>query len=502
LENPVSLPVVARAPGLPLTLDLLTALRARLAVRWQSAAVTALTVLAFALFAWASIAEHRAFHSHAYDLSWFDQSAWNTAHGHWLGNSFSHGSYLKEHFSPIILLLGLVYRVFSTPEALLVIQAMFAALPAIPLYLVARNALQSASAGLMVAASYLVSPQLHGYILFDFHPDVIAVVFVFACFYLLDRGKPGIALLVLAPAFLVKEDVGLIGIGLAVLFWLYGQRSYARRLFAASALFIVVAEFVILVAPLLFGMGHSGEQTRYAYLVHGGLHDPILLWNHLTGPLQIQALAYVLGSQGLLPLAGPGLLIAPVDLLPHLLADHKPQMQLTLQYPIYPLTLLMIASVVNVKLIAGWRPALRIAAKLRLRERGIPLVLTGLLLAAETSSWLIGSPLGLHIDLQRFRQTEHTAAIERVIAQLPPDASLSAQSSILPHLSERTHIREFPFLDYAAYVLIDRKGFRAWQSDVMGYDHVLADLPNRGYCLVKAEDGVELYALDRLCEGR
>lgn len=473
--------------------------RVRVAVRWQTVAVFTLAALACAIFGSLTIAQHRAFNSHAYDLSWFDQSAWNTARGHWLASSFSHGSYLKEHFSPVLLLLGIVYRFWASPEALLSVQALFAALPAIPLYFAAAHALRSPSAGLMVATAYLLSPHLHGYVLFDFHPDIIAVVFIFASFALLDAGRTRAALWTLAPAFLVKEDVGLVGIGFAVLFWLYGHRQTARRLLAASVLYILLAEIIVVVIPTLLNWYPSGEQSRYVYLLRGGLNDPLLLWRHLSGPLQQQAIAYIAGSQALLPLAGPAALVPVVDVLPHLLADHKPQVQLTLQYPIYPLALLLVASVFNIKVIGQAAMARRLWARTGLPAGALVLVLAGLLLSAETVSWLIGSPLGLHVRPERFQTNAHTAAIERVIQFVPPLASLSAQSGILPHLSQRDNIREFPFLDNAAYVVIDRKGFRAWQAEVAGYDRVLASLSER-YCLLRADDGVELYAINDLCE--
>jgi uncharacterized membrane protein len=426
----------------------------------------------------------------------------HTARGDWLANSFSHGTYLKEHFSPILLVTGIVYRFWSAPESLLFIQATVAAFAAIPLYIAVSYGLRSRTAALMMAAAYLVSPHLHGYILFDFHPDIFAVLFVFIAFALLAANRPRGAMIALIPAFLVKEDMALVGIGFAVLFWLLGYRSYGRRLLLASGLYLVLIEVVILLVPYLMQWGTAGEGGRYTYLLGGGLNDPIYAWQHLTGTLQVEAMTYIFGSQAMLPLAGPGVLIPATDLLANVLADHKPQLQFTLQYPLFPLALMLLASVVNIRMLITWKRAEGAWVKLRIQPGARAPLLAGLVLLAETASWLIGSPIGLHFDPGRFRTTAHTAALERILLAVQSASSVSAQSSILPHLSERENIREFPYLDHAAYVVIDRKGFVAWDSDRAGYSSVLATLPNRGYCLVKADDGVELWAVDDLCEVR
>jgi len=471
----------------------------RIAVRWQTVTVCVLTVMAWVAFTWLSIAQHHAYHSHAYDLSWFDQTAWNTARGQWLANSFSHGTYFKEHFSPVLLVFGLVYRFWSSPDALLFIQASVAAIACIPLYIAVTNALHSRTAALLLATAYLLAPHLHGYLLFDFHPDIIAVFFIFTAFAFLQAGRPGSSLIALIPVFLVKEDAVLLGMAFAVFLWLRRYRRHARLLLGASAAHLVLAELVIVAIPHLLHWGTSGEQGRYLYLIQGGLNDPRYLWAHLTGPLQTEAMAYLFGSQALLPIAGAGELAVAPDLLANVLADHKPQLQLTLQYALYPFALTMLASVTNIRALVEWDRADRVWASLHVPAAARASLLAGLLLLAETVSWLAGSPIGLHVNPTRFRSTTHTAALERIVRGVPPKASVTAQSSILPHLSHRENIREFPFIDHAAYVVVDRKGFVAWDADVAGYGRVLASLPELGYCLLRQDDGVELWVIDELC---
>jgi uncharacterized membrane protein len=457
-------------------------------------------LVAWSAFAWLSISQHHAYNTHAYDLSWFDQTAWNTARGQWLSNSFSHGTYLKEHFSPVLLVFGLAYRFSSGPETLLFIQASVAALASIPLYAGANTALRSRSAALLISIAYLIAPHLHGYLLFDFHPDIIGIFFMFVAFAFLTAGRPKATLIALIPVALVKEEAALIGVAFAIFFWSRHQTRYAIVLLGASTLYLGLAEFVIVGLPHLLHWGTTGEQARYHYLIAGGLNDPARVWAHLTGPLQSEAMAYLSGSQALLPFAGiAGLAVAP-DLLANVLADHKPQLQLTLQYGLYPLGLALMASILNIQALTGWTRAQPAWRWLGLPPESRAIFLAGTLFVAEVVSWLIGSPLGLHFNPSRFRTTSHTAAVERIVRAVPPEASVSAQSSILPHLSHRENIREFPYIDYAAYIVIDRKGFVAWDADVAGYQWVLDRLPELGYCRLSEDDGAEIWVIADLCQ--
>lgn len=491
-------------PGLYLRPD------ARVAVHWQTVVLCFEVLFAWSAFGWLAIAQHHAYNTHAYDLSWFDQTAWNTARGQWLSNSFSHGTYFKEHFSPVLLLFGLAYRFWSGPETLLFLQAAVASLASIPLFVGAGTALRSRTAALLIATAYILAPHLHGYLLFDFHPDIVGVVFMFTAFAFLVAGQPKASLASLLPVALVKEEAALVGFAFAVFFWSQHQRRYALWLLALTAVYAGIAEAVIVGIPHLLHWGTTGEQARYHYLLAAGVHAPEQLWAHLSGPLQREAMAYLAASQALLPLAGIGAVALAPDVLVNVLADHKPQLQLTLQYGLYPLALALMASLINMRGILASRRAEAAWRWLRVPPEWRALILAGALLTAEVVSWLIGSPIGLHFDAARFRTTAHTAAIERVIQALPPGASVSAQSSILPHISHRANIREFPFIDFATYLVVDRKGFVAWDADVAGYQRVLENLPGIGYCRLVQDDGVELWvvrgsadlrAADKDCRG-
>jgi uncharacterized membrane protein len=464
---------------------------------------------AWLIFSWAPVAQHHAYHSHAYDFGFFDQVVWNTAQGRFFETTFVRYNFLGQHVEPVLLLFAAAYRVWPAPELMLLAQAAVAAWAAVPLYLGTRRLLMSAWAGLCVAVAYLLAPHVHGAVLFDFHPEVMGTALVFSAFTLLVHGRPGWALAAIGSLFLLKEEAALVGIGFALVFRLFGYRHQASWLLAASLLYLVLVVGVLMTAV----RGEAGDlPSRYKYLgtspgevLTAPVLRPGVILGHVAGATQAGGAAYLLGTQALLPLAGPAALAAVPLLVVHLPSTHPPQQALTLQYAVLPLAVLFVAAVLGAARLARsprLDPLWRSVAGGRLPPPRRAALLAAALLVAEGVGWLAGSPLGPRIDLERFRRTAHTAAIDRVLAAVPPDVPVSAQSGLVPHLSQRRRIWEFPRLRDATVVVVDRKGRRSPQSTRDGYEATLAALPERGFCLWMAEDGVELYVMGAVCASR
>lgn len=462
----------------------------------------ALVVTAWAVFSWALVAQHRAYNSNAFDLGFFDQIIWNTSRGRPFETTFVPYNFLGQHVEPVLFVFALIYRVRPDVELLLLAQAAVAAWAALPLFLAARRLLVSATAALLIAAAYLIAPHLHGAVLFDFHPEVLGTAGIFAALALLAQRRPGPALAALATLFLLKEDAALAGAGFAVIVWLRGYRRHAIALAGASLLYLALVTALLM--PAVRG-GPGDLPERYGYLgtdtrgiATGAFRHPDRVWNHLSAPNQRRGVAYLLVAHALLPLAGPAAVAALPVLAANLLATHPPQGGLTLHYAILPHALLTVAAVVAIARFArpGASPGAGQPAAVATRWRPyLPLLLAALLLVAQTVSFLLGSSLGpRRFAPEHYRQSAHTAAIGRVIRAVPPEVPLSGQGGLLPHLSQRRAIWEFPRLGAAEYVIIDRKGWRSSQSDGAGYERTIAALPSLGYCLLLAEDGVELYA--------
>jgi uncharacterized membrane protein len=471
---------------------------------WHWLALLSMVGIAWSAFAWALLAIHRGYNSNAFDLGFFDQIIWNTSQGRWFQTSFVDYNFLGQHMEPVLLIYAGLYRLWPAVELLLLTQATVVAWAAVPLFYAARRLLASATAAVLVAGCYLFAPHVHGAVLFDFHPEVMGAAGIFGAFALLAAGRPGWAIAALATVYLLKEDAALAGAGFAVTAWLLGHRRLAAGLVVASLLYLLLVVGVLM--PAIRG-GPGDLQDRYGYLgddsravVLRALRRPDIVARRLVEPPQRRALAYITGTTALLPLLSPAAVAALPLLATNLLSTHPAQRDLTLHYPALAYALLLVATVLGIRALAMSPRLEAVRRRLRLSPGGAAVCLAGVLLAAETVAWALGSPLGpRRFDAERYQRTEHHAAVARVLAAVSDGAPLSAQSGLLPHLSQRRHVWEFPRLEHAEYIVVDPSAWRSSQAHDAGYDEVLRSLPSLGYCPLLTEDGVTLYGRGARC---
>ena len=125
----------------------------------------ALAVLTYALyFSYLTITRYAAFEARALDMGNMVQAIWNTAHGNWyhLTNQPGIVNRLSLHVEPIIIPISWLYRLHSTPETLLVLQATIIALGAIPVFALGRTKLHNDWLALIFALAFLLHPAIQG----------------------------------------------------------------------------------------------------------------------------------------------------------------------------------------------------------------------------------------------------------------------------------------------------------------------------------------------------
>ena len=466
--------------------------------RWQTSVVVASTLAAFFLLSAALVGQHRAFNSHGWDLAWFDQVIWNTANGRPFENSFAPWNFLGEHVQPILLLYALVYRIHPDVEILLISQVLIGALAAVPLYLGARKALASSTAAMFLVLAFLLARHFHNAMLFDFHPEVMAVMSIFAAFAFLAHGKPYWAAAAMASAFLLKEDAALLALGIAWLFWLYGYRRHACVIVAVALVYFVVVTGVLM--PHIRGDA-GGPHARWSYLgesgpdiVLGAVAKPLTVTEHLTYDAPVEAIGTLVASQAGLPLASPASLGALPLTVAHLLSLHESESGLQLHYGVLPFALTVVGTTLAVARLSRTRRVLRLG----ISPQATATTLAAAVLTTELVLSVISGPFGLKFDYNHFQTSGHSAVVREALDLVPSDVSVAAQSGLLPHLSQRQRVWEFPVAFGADYVIIDRKSW--WEthgpwSPEMNYDFAVASLPRTAYCLRFDKDGVQVWQL-------
>ncbi|MFN8535144.1 MAG: DUF2079 domain-containing protein [Dehalococcoidia bacterium] len=477
-------PAVARPAERPLVLSLSRAL--------PLLALGGLMVAFAVFFASLSIHRHETFGTAGNDLGNLDQAVWNTSQGRWFDSTNWRGgtNRLGAHVEPILLPLALVYRIAPTPVALLVVQAVLVALGAVPLYWLARRRLGNPWAALPFAAAYLLFPSLQAAVLYEFHPlTLTAPFFALAIAGLLERNNVMFAAGT-ALAVACKEDMPLVAISMglyAIVFqrrWRLGLTTIAL----AAAWFVFVFLWVI---PTFNPGGASPYLPRYREL--GGSIPEIIVtmitqpWRALPllagGDPGAYALALLL-PVGLLALAAPEVLILALPPIAENLVSNNVLQQVaeTNHYPAPIVPFVVAAAIVGASRIV------------RLSGRGRRPALIAVPLALVVASLLYGRVRGftpLAWDFEVKPAVAHYDVARRILALVPPDASVSATPQLNPHLTQRRQVVVYPRNLDSDVVLLD-----TWALNVpMVVEDQLQTarrLLDNGYGLVAAEDGILL----------
>lgn len=440
--------------------------------------IWAVALAASALFFVLALLRHLSFHSAGYDLGFFDQVLWNASHGHGFRSTFIPYGFFGEHFEPVLLLFLPFYRLAPSPLWLLGAQALALGLAAVPLHAVARRLLGPSAAWIAVAA-YLLQLGVARAVESDFHPETLAVPFVFLAFgFALQRRWGWFVLCAIIP-LLTKEDAALVAIGVGIIAILM-TRTLIGLIPAVAGL--AYGSLVLFWVMPALRHGAAGDLVlRYAYLgstpgqvALAALTRPWLWIGHLLTSPALPALLVLLIAVGLLPVLRPATMVAALlPLLPAVLSSDAYQEGLRLQYAIPAVPLLMVAALL------GWQrlPALPSGAIL-------------LLGAGVTSLWLAPILPRLGTDLPGLARVP---AVDRILASIPAGEEVAASSGLVPQLSERPNIWEFPAGFGSRWVVIDQATRPSQQSLQHGYAGAVARLASAGYELEGQAGGVALW---------
>jgi uncharacterized membrane protein len=380
---------------------------------------------------------HQHFGTYGYDVGIYDQGTWLLSRLKSPFVTVRGLSLFGEHTPYILALVAPLYRLWSDPRLLLLLQVIALAVPAVVVYRLGTRHLGNPAVGLAVAIAYLAYPAMQWAITWQFHPETLAAAFLALAALDADARRVRRMAVWLGLALLCREDVGLVVAGFGGLLMLSGQRDVGRRVLVAGLAWWVLATF-------LFIPWANGRQTNLFELNYGisGV-GPIALLRALPSMIG-RALATALSNQGisylllvLVPLLGLPLL-APRALLPvapalflNLAAVPPEQHQLRYQYLATSAPLLALAAIAGLKVVASRRRALLAPALIAL-----VVVAIGLDQRYGPALWSKDPVVGATSPADAPRR--------QALALIPPDAPVSAQFNLVPQLTRRTKIYEFP----------------------------------------------------------
>ena len=410
----------------------------------------ALATTAAVLLAAASLFRHARFGSNAYDLGLFDQTIWGYSRFDVVPNTVVRlPNLLGDHFHPILVALAPLYWVWDDPRALLVAQAIVLAASSLPLFLWARSELGAAPAVLFQIA-YLSFWAIVGGNLFDFHELALAAPILSLALYAMLTRRTALLIVSVVLGLLTREDLALTLAALG-LYVAIAQRRVRLGLgiFAVSVTWFGL--MIKLVIPELaereyshwwYGALGSGPASALADLVLNPIDSARTFFTPRTKQF---ALLNLFAPWLFLPLLSPLVLITLPGLAARFFSD-KPSHWAAqgFHYSLVLAPILAFAAVDTTRRLAPLSARLRIA---------LPIALAAVVVLA--GSYFTFGRLRPLDELRRLTPPERVADIHACLDGIPPTASVSATSALVPHLSHRPRIyvldhRRIPSVDVYA----------------------------------------------------
>ncbi len=463
---------------------------------WFATGVVALFALSFSVFfILFNTGQHDAFLTHGEDLGIMDQAIWSIWHGQLfhqsicnpIGDTNCYGnlnlvgiSRFSIHFEPILFLISLFYLVIPNPKTLQVIQTLVVASGAFPAFWLARLRLRSELASVGIAALYLLYPALQWATIFDFHAVTLtASLLLFTLYFMYTRRTVWLFVFAIL-AMACKEEIPIV-------IALYGLWSilFQRRLRSGLALVLLAGIWTgvgLYVVHISSPIGHSLLTSRYTYLGSGPLqiaknillHPGSILKQHVFEHDHFIYLRTLFAPTAYLALLAPWIWVLALPTLAlNLLSNDASQYSGLYQYDAEMIPVLIFSTIEALVLLVWLVQKILGRLRVRLEQSN-----SNLAFPAKRVDWGVHSgvlllSLGLilfavyHADYERgtapfsqeFKwpvQQAHYASVQPIIDIIPPTASVSAQSNLIPHISHRSHIYQFPYGDTVAdYVFLD-----------------------------------------------
>lgn len=457
----------------------------------------------------------------SFDQGIFNQLFWNGTHGRMFQSSLSstlstpvvHDGELPtvfyhrlgQHFTPALALWLPLYALIPSHVTLLVLQVTLITAAGLVLYVLARQYLEPGRSTLITISFYAANAVI-GPTLANFHDLSQLPLFLFSALLALEKRLWWVFWLFIGLALAIREDTGVALFSVGI--YLVLSRRFPRT---GLALCTVSLGYMLvltnLIMPLFsedisrrfmieqFGPYVEGNEASTLDVIWGILTSPVQLLRDLVTPVD-RTLKYLLGHWlplAFIPAISPSAwLLTAFPLLKIFIRDDSIALAINLRYALNVVPGLFYGAIL------WWSSHPRLPRQF---NRFWVFCLSLSLLFTFTSnpnrsfSFIIPDSFDPQVYITLPRQWQHVSAVRSLMNVIPPDASVSATTHLVPHLSSRREILRFPAL---RLINDEREEVRV--------DYVLVDIWQlEQYQVAFADDRQELQnylpRLDRLIAG-
>lgn len=414
-------------------------------------------LLFFFLFLFLGLSRHWGYLTSINDLGVADQVVWGILNDEFFLNTSQLNRpiiWLGFHFHLIYLVFVPFYYLIPHVIWFILAQAVSLSLAALPIYLLARHVFASERTGLLWMIAYLMNPILLNTAAFDFFPVSLAIPFISLALWSIEMKRSSLLIFSALIILLCKEHFGVMVAGFGVLWWIHNKRWKTS---AVLILFGVLHSVIVLgmVMPALspthshIMLGNDLDQlSRYSWLGSSFTEiflaifsQPIYVIKMVLLELGgIKYIALILAFFLGFPLAAPQFLLPGLgDLLTNMLSFNPLPRSVLAYHSITLVPILTVAAIYGVKTLSlrkNWinrRSAIQLSVYLFCTS-----VICGYFLAPLPLPWTRNNFAAANLFS---RPDPEIATIRSAIGHR---ASVSAQSNIGAHFTQRKEIYRYP----------------------------------------------------------
>ncbi|MEK9171574.1 MAG: DUF2079 domain-containing protein [Patescibacteria group bacterium] len=408
--------------------------------------LTGILTIYAGLMAFLSIRNHELYQTFGWDLGFFDQLIWQASRGNLnFVSTIGNINLLGDHFQPVIYLLAPLYWIWSDVRVLLIVQALLVTGAAIPLYFLAKKKLHNEFISFSIVISYLLFSGTQFTITNEFHQSAFIPLLLSLGFYWMETGKRNWGIISILSLLLVKEEMGLLvaAIGLMYIFRKQVKTGILLTVAGLFGFYILINSIIPAVSSqnnyIHYGYGSLGETP--AEVAKSVINNPVAGFRSLIEPkIKLEQVGASIISFGGLPLLSPvGLIPVFQNYAVRFIDDRNTHRWLNNNHysaPLGPLlayaTILAFGKFKSRKLPAVYLAAMSIVVALVLRL-----------------------PVWSLFKSQLYFTPQWAKNIDSIVKLVPANASVAANNSVFPHISQRDKIYLLPEINDAEYVVMD-----------------------------------------------
>jgi len=424
----------------------------------------ALLILFSVIYIFMSVKTHLNFETYGWDLGVFDQGIWQWSKFIFPYSSFTDLPWLADHFHLILVLVAPFYWIYSSAITLVSVQAVVTCLGAIPLYLLSKRITKNYLFSLVISLSYFLFYSLQWHIFSGFHELTFLPLTLGFVMYFYETRNTKLYWLSFFLALLVKEEIGLLLGAFGVWILISNRKRWKQALASVILGFGTTVFLVTYLMPAIAGgiYRHSGfgvSGNSFTDVIINIIKNPgLLLKAFVDSPVKVNTMFVTFWPFMFLPFFAPATLILALQQFAVRFIDYEKVMRWT---PYFTYSLPM-ATIMAWGSIYGFKNLQEYFEKFGRKVSKILIftVISALFVVTGLEQISLHAPINSIFKKVFYRNESWMDNNRKVIGCVPKTASISAQDSLAPWLSERKYVKVFP------------EGLN------QGYDYIIVDLHN------------------------